>query len=160
MANSRSMGYTSAMETTPSPARHFAPRKTGDASPLGQLEDAVMHAVWEHPQEVSVSDVHSFLSDSKQIAYTTIKTTMERLADKGILTRVRKGKAYLYQAAVSQQELERRIVRAALNHLVEQFPNAVASFFVRPDAGVAEDTLTLLDAAIKRRQQDQESQDA
>ena len=112
-----------------------------------------MHIVWSHSEEVSVGDVHDALPDAKQIAYTTIKTTMERLADKGILTRVREGKAYRYQAAVSQQELERRIVTETLDRLVEQFPNAVASFFVQPDTAVPEDTLTLLETAIRRRRE-------
>jgi predicted transcriptional regulator len=112
-----------------------------------------MGVVWTHPGEVSVGDVHAALPGGTQGAYTTIKTTMERLADKGILTRARPGKAYLYRAAVSQEELERRIVSSALDRLVEQFPAAVASFFVRPDPGISHDQLALLEEAIQRRRQ-------
>lgn len=135
----------------PSKLRRFSPRKTGDASPLGQLERAVMEAVWSIGEPVSVGQLHASLSASPPIAYTTVKTTMERLADKGILTRARHGKAYHYGAALSQQDLERRIVAGALDRLVEEFPEAVASFCVRPDPGLTDERLALLQEAIDRQ---------
>lgn len=117
-----------------------------------------MGVVWSCTEEaatLSVGDVHAALPTETQGAYTTIKTTMERLADKGILTRTRSGKAYLYRAAVSQGELERRIVSSALDRLVEQFPDAVASFFVQPDPNISHDQLALLEEAIERQQQEE-----
>lgn len=109
-----------------------------------------MRVVWSFQDESSVSDVHGALPTTNAIAYTTVKTTMERLADKGILTRTRVGKAYAYRAAVTQAELERRIVSETLDQLVAQFPDAVASFFVRPDAKIHEDRLALLREAVER----------
>lgn len=141
------------MEKSPHPIRRFAPRKTGDASPLGELESTVMRAVWSHNDHVSVADVLSTMSDRQQAAYTTVKTTMERLADKGILKRTRQGKAYWYCAAVTQEDLERRIVTDAIDRLVQQFPEAVASFFVQPDSSVSEEHLGLLSDAIRRRRE-------
>ena len=141
----------------PKPARRFAPRKTGDASPLGELESAVMQVVWSYDDNVSVADVLAALPEGMRVAYTTVKATMERLAEKGILSQTREGKAYLYCAAVSQEELERRIVSQALDHLVEQFPQAVASFFVHPNPGVTEEQLTLLEEAVRRRRGNQDA---
>jgi predicted transcriptional regulator len=134
--------------------RRFAPRKTGDASPLGQLESAVMEGVWQRSHPVSVSEVHAALPMDPPVAYTTVKTTMERLAEKRILARTKQGKAYLYQAALSRPELERRIVTHALDRLVEQFPDAVASFFARPGPDLSEERLALLQDAIERRRKD------
>jgi predicted transcriptional regulator len=130
--------------------RHFVPRKTGDATPLGDLESALMQVVWAQEHEVSVSDVHALLPEPRRLAYTTVKTTMERLADKGILHRERDGKAYVYRAAVTQEDLERRIVSQAIDRLVEQFPVAVASFFVSPDPKLSGNRLLLLQDAIDR----------
>lgn len=112
-----------------------------------------MAAVWASGGEVSVTDVHAALAGPRQVAYTTVKTTMERLADKGILKQTREGKAYLYQAVLSRDELERRIVATAIDRLVEQFPEAVASFFVQPDASVSAEQLGLLSEAIRRRRE-------
>ena len=106
---------------------------------------------------LSVGEVHSALArteEQRAAAYTTVKTTMERLADKDILIQIRSGKAYQYRAALSEGELERRIVTAALDRLVAEFPQAVASFFVRPDPSVDEDRLALLRDAIERQRAD------
>ena len=134
--------------------RRFIPRKTGDASPLGHLESAVMEVVWATVQPTPVGEVHAALAGEPSVAYNTVKTTMERLAEKGILARVKNGRAYLYRAAVTREELERRIVANALDRLVEQFPQAVASFFVQPDAQVANEKLALLLEAIERRREE------
>lgn len=142
--------YTSAMSQSDS-TRRFIPRKTGDSSALGQLESAVMEVVWASRDAVQVADVHMGLPQDARGAYNTVKTTMERLAEKGILSRIKQGKAYHYRAAVSREELERRIVSKALDRLVEQFPQAVASFFVQPDAALSTDRLALLMEAVERR---------
>jgi predicted transcriptional regulator len=152
-----SVGILLPMEQSHRPARRFMPRKTGDASPLGQLESAVMDVVWSRSGAVPVGEVHAALPAEPPVAYTTAKTTMERLADKGILSRTKEGKAYFYRAAVSRQELERRIVSKVLDRLVEQFPQAVASFFVRPDSGLSEEQLALLAEAVERRRKEEDA---
>lgn len=136
--------------------RRFVPHRTGDASPLGQLESLVMDAVWAAPGPLSVSDVQETLDQGHAPAYNTVKTTMERLAEKGILRRSRSGKAYLYRADATREELERRIVAGALDRLVQQFPDAVASFFVEPDPGLSAEKLLLLQDAVERCRQEEE----
>ncbi len=148
--------YTLDMSTFDRAARRFIPRKTGDASPLGQLESAVMETVWSLEQPVCVADVLEALPSGHAVAYNTVKTTMERLAEKRILARTKQGKAYLYRAGLSREELERRIVAHALDQLVEQFPHAVASFFLQPDPSVSEEKLALLQEAIERRREGQD----
>jgi predicted transcriptional regulator len=110
-----------------------------------------MEVVWTSSGAVQVADVHTGLSPDVRGAYNTVKTTMERLAEKAILSRIKRGKAYLYQAAVTREELERRIVSNALDRLVEQFPQAVASFFVQSAPTLSEEKLALLMEAVERR---------
>jgi predicted transcriptional regulator len=112
-----------------------------------------MDVVWRAEAPVCVGEVHAAFPPDSRVAYNTVKTTMERLADKEILRRAKDGKAYHYEAAVSRDELERRIVTGALDRLVEQFPEAVASFFVRPDPRVTPDKLALLMEAVERRRE-------
>ena len=109
-----------------------------------------MEAVWSHQGSLSVGDVHDRMPSSSPVAYTTVKTTMERLADKDILTRAKEGKAYLYSAAVTRAELERRIVSNVLDGLVTEFPEAVASFFAQPGAQLSPTQLALLTEAAER----------
>jgi predicted transcriptional regulator len=112
-----------------------------------------MEVVWAAPGAVQVGDVHAGLPADSRGAYATVKTTMERLAEKGILSRIKEGKAYHYRAAIAREELERRIVANTLDRLVEQFPEAVASFFVQPDPGVSQEKLSLLLEAVERRRE-------
>lgn len=113
-----------------------------------------MSVVWSSPDPITVGDVHAALPPDPKVAYTTVKTTMERLATKAILVQERAGKAYLYRAALSEEELERRIVTETLDKLIEQFPQAVASFFVRPDPDLNDEKLDLLRDAIARRREE------
>jgi predicted transcriptional regulator len=142
------------MEKPRRTGRRFVPGKTGDASPLGHLESAIMAVIWSCAEPLSVAEAHAALPGEQRVAYTTVKTTMERLAAKGILSRAREGKAYLYRPAISREELERRIVSGVLDRLVTQFPRAVASFFTRPDAALSEEKLALLMEAIERRREE------
>lgn len=113
-----------------------------------------MEAVWVRSGPASVGEVHEALPPERRVAYNTVKTTMERLSEKRILSREKEGKAYFYEAAVSREELERRIVATALDRLVEQFPEAVASFFVKPEPGLTEEKLALLLEAVERKRED------
>lgn len=133
--------------------RRFVPSRTGHATPLGELEQAVMEVVWRASGASSVSEAHEALPGEKRVAYNTVKTTMERLADKGILSRAKEGKAYHYTPAVTREELERRIVAKALDRLVEQFPRAIASFFAQPDPRMTDEKRALLLEAIERRRE-------
>lgn len=133
--------------------RRFLPEKTGVGGPLGALEQGIMQTLWGRNAPTSVSDVHEALP---QTAYTTLKTTLERLTDKGILTRVRSGKAYLYLPAVTEAELEKRIVALTLERLVDRFPKAVAAFFADPGETFSKETVAHLQDAITRRRAQEE----
>lgn len=86
---------------------------------LGELERAVMEAVWaaaaEGASPVSVREVHQALSRTRSIAYTTVMTVMGRLTDAGLLVRERSGRAHLYAAAGSREELTAATMREQLS---------------------------------------------
>lgn len=62
---------------------------------LGELEAEVMEVLWRQ-SPASVRDVHQQLAARRDIAYTTVMTVMSRLAEKGLLEREQRGRAYLY----------------------------------------------------------------
>ncbi len=76
---------------------------------LGDLERAVMDQVWALGEagapSVSVRQVHEALMPSRDLAYTTVMTVMTRLADAGLLIKERSGRAHLYAAAGTREEL-------------------------------------------------------
>ncbi len=62
-----------------------------------------MKVVWARGA-ATVRDVCRTLSASKPIAYTTVLTLMGILEDKGILSHVRSGRAYIYRPVLSRQQ--------------------------------------------------------
>ena len=74
---------------------------------LGPLEITVMRILWECG-ESSVRDVIQRLD--RQLAYTTVMTTLDRLFKKGLLVRHKSDRAFLYSPRFSQPNWERRVV--------------------------------------------------
>ena len=85
-------------------------------SSLGHLEREVMDIVWRNDR-VSVRDVRAQLA--RAVAYTTVMTTLDRLFKKGLLDRVREGRAFVYRAAHTRQHVEAAVASGLLRGLLE-----------------------------------------
>ena len=86
---------------------------------LGDLERVVMEHLWEsaeaHADGVTVREVHARFEGDREIAYTTVMTVLDRLAKKGLVTRVRDGRAWRYLPAYSREAASAQPVRRALD---------------------------------------------
>lgn len=96
---------------------------------LGPLESEVMETVWELG-DATVRDVHARLGPRLNLAYTTIMTTMARLASKELLTRDTSNLAHRYRPTVSREEYAQSTVTSVVDWLVERFPEPALSYFV------------------------------
>ena len=72
---------------------------------LGDLERAVMDALWNSSAPQTVRQVHESLNRSRNLAYTTVMTVLQRLAKKGLVTQIRDDRAHKYQAAHQREDL-------------------------------------------------------
>ncbi len=82
---------------------------------LGKLERQVMEETWRLG-EVSVRDIHRAFNE--QIAYTTLMTTLDRLFKKKLLERRKDGRAFVYAAMVSRDDLDRGIKEDVVDGLL------------------------------------------
>lgn len=87
---------------------------------LGTLERDVMGLAWERA-EISVRDACERLGAT--IAYTTVMTTMDRLFKKGLLTRRKVGRAFVYRAAATRKELEGAVASELVQSLLHRDDN-------------------------------------
>lgn len=97
---------------------------------FGDLEAVIMDRVWRRGGTMTVRAVFEDLLHEREIAYTTVMSTMDNLHGKGWLSRERQGKAFVYWATLSRDEYSARLMRdaldaggdpgAVLTHLVEQ----------------------------------------
>ena len=128
-----------------------ARRKHSLADVLGPLESEIMDVVWSQ-DEVTVRDVHRSLAGVRPIAYTTVMTTLGRLADKGLLNRIEDQPAHRYSARVSREQYARSTVKSVVDWLIGHFPDpAVAYFLDRVEKGDEEVIDRLRDAIDERR---------
>ena len=75
----------------------------------------MLDVVWSLRREVSGRDIHQAFP---ALAYTTLTTTLDRLHRKGLLSRHKAGRAFLYRARYSRDELSARRAADALGDLL------------------------------------------
>jgi predicted transcriptional regulator len=118
---------------------------------LGSLEERIMDVLWAAERAVSVREVCRQLRGRPALAYTTVMTTLDRLYRKGLLSREKDGNAFRYLAAMSRDEVHRRIVEETVTGLLEQGADPVLAAFVDTAASVDEDNLERLEQLIAQR---------
>jgi predicted transcriptional regulator len=106
-----------------------ARRKHTLADVLGPLESDIMEVVWDRG-EVTVRAVHQSLESHRSIAYTTVMTTLGRLADKGLVRRIEDQPAHRYSALISRDEYARSTVKSVVDWLVTRFPDPAVTYFL------------------------------
>jgi len=81
---------------------------------LTRFELEIMDVLWRL-EEASVRELREALSERKRPAYTTVQTIVQRLEQKGAVTRTRKiGNALMFAPAVSRKSAYRRVVEEFL----------------------------------------------
>lgn len=104
---------------------------------FGELEAVVMDRLWECDGATAVREVFEHLRQRREIAYTTVMSTMDNLHRKGWLARERRGKAFLYWTVLTREQYSARLMREALDagrnsdavltHLVEEMTDDEAT---------------------------------
>ncbi len=117
---------------------------------LGPLEQDVMDVVWRM-RDVTVRDVHAELAAGREIAYTTVMTTMSRLARKGMLLRDTADLAHRYRPVVSRDQYARGAVGDVLTWLLERYPEPAVAYLADVVDELDDVTLDQLRDAVARR---------
>jgi predicted transcriptional regulator len=97
---------------------------------LGDLEREVMQQLWDAPEPLTVRQVHERLSRSRDLAYTTVMTVLDRLAKKGVALRQKQDRAYLYAPAQSREEMTAALMLDALSAAPDGVRDAALAHFV------------------------------
>lgn len=133
------------------------PEQDGLRTSLFDLEATIMEIVWSRSwSEFSVSDVHKELESQREIAYTTVMTTVSRLFKKELLTRRKDGKRYQYIPAMTRAEFIERMTRDVLNSLPPVGQQAAMAMLVERVADADDAELDRLEALIQRRRQERD----
>jgi predicted transcriptional regulator len=82
---------------------------------FGDLEAVVMDRLWDRDGATTVRDVFEDMVRDREIAYTTVMSTMDNLYHKGWLMRERNGKAYRYWPSMTREQYGAALMREALD---------------------------------------------
>ena len=118
---------------------------------LGPLERRALEALWARATPGSVRDLTSEFPD---IAYTTLMTTLDRLHRKGMLTRTKQGRAFLYQPRLTRAEFESGRAADALRVALERDEASLGpllSYFVQAVGDRDRELLDELEALVRAR---------
>ncbi len=115
---------------------------------LTDLEALIMGIVWDAGGQVTVRYVYENIQKKRKLAYTTVMTVMGRLVDKGILSRDKSGRAYLYAPLVSKSSMLGTSLKSLANQYFAGKMPSLVSHLLEHD--VNEDQLADLEKTIKK----------
>ncbi len=94
---------------------------------MGELEQAVLDALWDGDGASSGREVHARLG-GRDLAYTTVMTVLDRLVAKDLVVRERDGRAFRYAPRLSRAAMTAELMREALEATGADRDQALVSF--------------------------------
>ncbi len=91
------------------------------SSQLGPLEERLLEALWQRGH-ATVRDLVSSDGPCRDLAYTTVMTTLDRLFKKSLLSRETEGRAFRYTPRFTREELHREVAGEAFRQLLDASP--------------------------------------
>lgn len=101
---------------------------------LSRTELQMLNILWKSKDGLSVREVHEQIKETFNWAYSTTKTTMDRMVKKGLLRREDFHGVFLYQAEISKPAGLARLISFFMNDLLEMDQSALVSLFGRSKA--------------------------
>jgi predicted transcriptional regulator len=119
---------------------------------LGELEADVMGVVWEMGK-ATVQDVKDALEPRRPLAYTTVMTVMSRLAEKGMLDRLKEGRAYFYTPAASQEKVAGSLLQSLVRRLYDGATGKAIAQLLETEENVNDEELERLEQIIRSKRE-------
>lgn len=107
----------------------FSKGKARQALALGDLERAVLEALWEHG-ELPGKEVYNRLGKKYKVQHNTLLTVLDRLIKKGLVLKQRDGRNNTYSAKISRDEFAKEIASPIIEELLDVSSHAAMSAFV------------------------------
>ena len=139
------------------PIQSFRIHEQGLARVFGELEARVMEAVWEM-EDPTVQTVCDHLGPGHH--YKTVMTVLNRLVEKGALTRHRRSRAFIYRPRQSREAFLSRVSRAIMGGLVQDFGSLAVAQFVETLDEIDPAQLAELERLVQERRRSNAAQEA
>ena len=124
--------------------------KTQFRLPSDELEYAVLVELWRLGT-ASVRDLHDRLGVPDGLAYTTTAKVVDRLREKGLIRRQRRGNAFQYQPRIAREVVERARARNLVTRLLGSAPRTAVAALVEAVDSIDPQLLGELEQAVAAR---------
>jgi predicted transcriptional regulator len=118
--------------------------------PGGDLEYGILAKLWELGS-ASAREIHEQVGEPGKLVYTTTAKVLDRLLAKHLVTRERKGRAFVYRPCVDRSVVEGARARAFLTRLLGPAPRSAAATLVDAAESIDPKLLDELAEAIAAR---------
>lgn len=127
------------------------PRQTNSSKPeLTEAEWAIMKIVWEN-EPCAAGTVQEALEKSKDWAYSTVKTTMDRMVSKGLLEITKIRNLQLFSSRVSEEDAKKGEFRKMLKRAFNGALTPMMQFLIEQE-GLSKDELSQLRQFVDKAQ--------
>ena len=131
--------------------REAAMAKTDQKKQVWDLSEAewdILRVVWEN-DPCAAGTVQESLADSRQWAYSTVKTMMDRMVAKGLLGMTKIRNLQLFTATITPAEAKRREVKRTLKRAFDGALTPLVQFLVEQDE-FSQDDIQALRGIVKQ----------
>lgn len=116
------------------------PKQTDRSRPeLTEAEWIIMKVVWEN-EPCAAGTVQEALEKSKDWAYSTVKTTMDRMTAKGLLTITKIRNLQLFSSSISEEDAKKGEFRKMLKRAFDGALTPMMQFLIEQE-GLSKDEL-------------------
>jgi len=130
------------------------PRPASDQPTPGELE--VLKVLWERGPS-TVRDVMETLNQHRERAYTSVMSLMNVMTEKGLLSRVPQGRAFIYEATVEREETLGQAVEDLLGRVFEGSASSLVAHLFEQKK-ISDEELTAIRRTIRDYQKRQQSE--
>ncbi len=115
------------------PIHQFRLDEAGTARVVGPLEASILDALWDltsaSPTTVAIiGQVCAALGPTAN--YKTVQTVMNRLVEKGLLSRTLVRRTHVYRPVYTRAVLEGQVTRSVIAHLLAEYGDVAIAQFV------------------------------
>lgn len=94
----------------------------------GNLEQKLMDILWTSDNPLKPLEVQEKLE--KKLAYSTIKTTLERMLEKGLVKRDMQGSTYFYSPVINKEKYGKTNLKGVFGDILGSYGKLALSQFV------------------------------
>lgn len=115
-------------------------------------ELAILKLLWQ-AGELNAREIHRAIEDDFGWSYSTVRTVLERMADKGLISKMAVDGVNVYEAEVTKVAMLGRMI-ADFSKRVLELDTAPAAAFFSESKLLSEEELAELEAVLRKEEED------